>query len=77
MDWWPTFVKVAGGDSPSRVWKNNKGKNTIFDSLVNLDYLLGQGPSKRDHFYYVNDLIATQEGINFEIKAEGFTISIP
>lgn len=56
MDWWPTFVKLAGGAPPPHIWKDNKGKAIVFDGIDNSDYVLGQGPSKRDHFFYINDL---------------------
>jgi arylsulfatase A-like enzyme len=56
LDWWPTFVKLAGGTPPPHIWKDNKGKAIVFDGIDNSDYILGQGPSKRDHFFYVNDL---------------------
>ncbi len=56
MDWWPTFVKLAGGEPPSRIWKDNNGKGIIFDGIDNSDYLLGKSKSKRDHFIYINDL---------------------
>jgi len=56
MDWWPTFVKIAGGTPPPHIWKDNKGKAIVFDGIENRDYLLGTGPSKRDHFFYINDL---------------------
>lgn len=56
MDWWPTFVKLAGGAPPPHIWKDNKGKGIVFDGIDNSDYILGYGPSKRDHFFYINDL---------------------
>jgi arylsulfatase A-like enzyme len=56
LDWWPTFVKLAGGTPPPHIWKDNKGRDIVFDGIENSDYLLGQGPSKRDHFFYINDL---------------------
>ena len=57
MDWWPTFVKLAGGTPPPHIWKDNDGKAIVFDGIDNSDYLLGRGPSKRDHFFYINDLL--------------------
>jgi len=56
MDWWPTFVKLAGGAPPTRIWKDNDGKDIVFDGLENSDFILGKGPSKREHFIYINDL---------------------
>lgn len=56
MDWWPTFVKIAGGNPPTRIWKDNNGKGIIFDGLDNSDHILGKGASKRDHFVFINDL---------------------
>jgi arylsulfatase A-like enzyme len=56
LDWWPTFVKLAGGTPPPHLWKDNKGKDIVFDGIENCDYILGKGPSKRDHFFYINDL---------------------
>jgi len=56
MDWWPTFVKLAGGAPPTRIWKDNKGDGIVFDGLDNSDYLLGKGPSNRNSFVYINDL---------------------
>ena len=56
MDWWPTFVKLAGGTPPPHIWKDNKGKAIVFDGIENSDYILGKGPSKRDHFFYTNGL---------------------
>ncbi len=56
MDWWPTIVKLAGGSPPTRIFKDNNGKDIIFDGVENTDYLFGKGPSNRDHFFYVTDL---------------------
>jgi arylsulfatase len=56
MDWWPTFVKLAGGTPPTRIWKDNNGKDIVFDGVENADYILGKGPSTRDNFFYVTDL---------------------
>jgi arylsulfatase len=56
MDWWPTFVKLAGGTPPTHIWQDNSGKGIVFDGIENSDYVLGNGPSKRDHFFYINDL---------------------
>lgn len=56
MDWWPTFVKLAGGTPPTHIWKNNEGKNIVFDGLDNSDFILGKGASKRNSFIYINDL---------------------
>jgi arylsulfatase len=56
MDWWPTFVKLAGGTAPTRIWKDNNGKDIVFDGVENADYILGKGPSTRDNFFYVTDL---------------------
>ena len=36
--------------------RTTKGKDIVFDGIENSDYLLGKGPSKRDHFFYINDL---------------------
>lgn len=55
MDWWPTFVKLAGGTPPPYKWKDNAGKPIIFDGIDNSDLLLGKGPGKRDFFAYFND----------------------
>lgn len=56
LDWWPTFVKLAGGTPPERIWQDNNGKPIVFDGIDNSDYILGKGASKRDHFIYINDL---------------------
>lgn len=56
MDWWPTFVKLAGGEPPARIFKDNNGKDIVFDGIENVDLVLGKGPSKRDHFFYITDL---------------------
>ncbi len=56
MDWWPTFVKLAGGTPPSHIWKDNNGKPIVFDGIDNSDYILSKGPSRRNHFFYINDL---------------------
>lgn len=56
MDWWPTFVKIAGGTPPTRIWKDNDGKGIVFDGIDNSDYIFGKGPSKRNHFIFINDL---------------------
>lgn len=56
MDWWPTFVKLAGGTPPTQIWKDNDGKDIVFDGIDNSDYLLGKGPSKRNSFVFINDL---------------------
>jgi arylsulfatase A-like enzyme len=56
MDWWPTFVKLAGGTPPNRIFKDNNGKDIVFDGVENSDFILGKGPSNRDHFFYVTDL---------------------
>lgn len=55
MDWWPTFVKLAGGQAPPREWKDNEGKPIIFDGLEQTDLLLGSGPGKREDFVFYND----------------------
>lgn len=56
MDWWPTFVKLAGGTPPTRIWKDNTGKDIVFDGLDNSEFILGKGDSKRNSFIYINDL---------------------
>jgi arylsulfatase len=56
MDWWPTFVKLAGGTPPTRIFKDNNGKDIVFDGVENSDFILSKGPSNRDHFFYVTDL---------------------
>lgn len=56
IDWWPTFVKLAGGTPPTRIWKDNNGKDIVFDGIDNSDYILNKGDSKRDSFIYINDL---------------------
>lgn len=56
MDWWPTLVKIAGGTPPAHLWRDNNGKGIVFDGIDNSEYILGKGPSKRDHFIYINDL---------------------
>jgi arylsulfatase A-like enzyme len=56
MDWWPTFVKLAGGTPPTRIFKDNNGKDIVFDGVENTEFILGKGPSNRDHFFYVTDL---------------------
>jgi arylsulfatase len=56
MDWWPTFVKLAGGTPPTHIWKDNRGKDIVFDGIDNSEYILGRGDSKRNHFFYINDL---------------------
>lgn len=56
LDWWPTFVKLAGGTPPTHIWKDNNGKDIVFDGLDNSDYILGKGPSARNSFIYINDL---------------------
>lgn len=56
MDWWPTFIKLAGGTPPTRIWKDNNGNDIVFDGIENSDFILGKGPSKRKTFVYINDL---------------------
>ncbi len=56
MDWWPTFVKIANGTPPPRIWKDNSGNPIVFDGIDNSDYILGNSPSKRRSFIYINDL---------------------
>lgn len=56
MDWWPTFVKLAGGTPPGHIFQDNNGKDIVFDGIENSDYILGKGQSKRDTFIYINDL---------------------
>ncbi len=56
MDWWPTLVKLAGGTPPTHIWKDNNGKDIVFDGIDNSDYILGKSASKRDHFIFINDL---------------------
>ncbi|WP_162946594.1 arylsulfatase [Chitinophaga barathri] len=55
MDWWPTFAGILGVQPPPHEWKDNKGKPIIFDGIDNSDYVLGKGPSKRDHFFFYYD----------------------
>ncbi len=55
MDWWPTFATLAGAEPPPHIWEDNEGKPIVFDGIDNSDYLLGNGPSKRDTFYYYYD----------------------
>lgn len=57
LDWWPTFVKLAGGTAPERIFKDNNGKEIVFDGIENSDFLLGKGKSKRNHYFYINDLV--------------------
>jgi len=56
MDWWPTFVKLAKGNPPPHIWKDNNGDAIVFDGIDNSDYILGKSISKRKHFFYINDL---------------------
>lgn len=56
MDWWPTFVKLVGGVPPNHIWKDNNGKDIVFDGIENGDYILGKGHSNRNSFIYINDL---------------------
>lgn len=55
MDWWPTFVAIAGGTPPPYKWKDNTGKPIIFDGIDNSELVLGKGSGKRDFFAYFND----------------------
>ena len=55
MDWWPTFARFAGVEPPPHIWTDNKGKPIVFDGIDNSDYLLGNGPSKRDDMFYFYD----------------------
>lgn len=55
MDWWPTFAHLAGLEPPPHEWQDNAGKPIIFDGIDQTDYLLGQGPGKRDDFIFYND----------------------
>ena len=55
MDWWPTFAGLIGAEAPPHIWKDNDGKPIVFDGVDNSQYLLGQGPSKRDQFFYYTD----------------------
>ncbi|MEI8125067.1 MAG: arylsulfatase [Parachlamydiaceae bacterium] len=56
MDWWPTFVQLAGGTPPTHIWKDNNGKDIVFDGIENADFILGKGPSKRNSYVFINDL---------------------
>lgn len=57
MDWWPTFVKLAGGTPPTRITKDNSGNDIVFDGIENSDYILGKSEkSNRNSFIYINDL---------------------
>ncbi len=56
LDWWPTIIKIVGGEPPPRIWRDRNGKGIIFDGIDNSDYLLGRGASNRDHFIYTRDL---------------------
>ena len=38
----------------TRIFKDNNGKDIVFDGIENSDFILGKGPSNRDHFFYVN-----------------------
>ncbi len=56
MDWWPTFVRIAGGAPPPREWKDDGGKPIIFDGLDQSDMILSSGgPGKREEFVFYND----------------------
>ncbi|MBX7075252.1 MAG: arylsulfatase [Pirellulales bacterium] len=54
LDWWPTFVTLAGGTPPPHQWKDNDGKPIIFDGIDLSDSLLGKGPGRREMFAYFN-----------------------
>jgi arylsulfatase A-like enzyme len=55
MDWWPTFAGLIGVEPPPHIWEDNDGKPIVFDGLDCSKYLLGQGPSARDTFFYYYD----------------------
>ena len=50
------LCELAGGTPPTRIFKDNNGKDIVFDGVENSDFILGKGPSNRDHFFYVTDL---------------------
>jgi arylsulfatase A-like enzyme len=55
MDWWPTFAGLIGAEAPPHIWEDNDGKPIVFDGIDNSDYLLGNGPSARNTFFYYYD----------------------
>lgn len=55
MDWWPTFAGLIGVEPPPHIWEDNDGKPIVFDGIDNSDYLLGNGPSARNTFFYYFD----------------------
>jgi arylsulfatase len=55
MDWWPTFAGIMGLEPPPHIWQDNNGNPIVFDGVDNSAYLLGQGPSQRENFFYYFD----------------------
>lgn len=54
MDWWPTFVRLAGGTPPAHEWKDHNGNPIISDGIDLSDSLLSKGPGRREMFAYFN-----------------------
>ncbi|MCC7024760.1 MAG: arylsulfatase [Thermomicrobiales bacterium] len=55
MDWWPTFAGLIGVEPPPHIWQDNNGEPIVFDGIDNSAYLLGEGPSARDSFFFYYD----------------------
>jgi arylsulfatase A-like enzyme len=55
MDWWPTFAGLIGVEAPPHIWQDNNGNPIVFDGIDNSAYLLGNGPSARDTFFFYYD----------------------
>ena len=49
------FRRLAGLEPPPHEWKDNNGNSIIFDGIDLSDSLLGNGPGKREDFFYFND----------------------
>ena len=55
MDWWPTFAGIIGAEAPPHIWEDNSGNPIVFDGIDNSAYVLGEGASARDTFFFYYD----------------------
>ena len=58
---------LAGLKPPPHIWKDNNGKPIVFDGIDNSDYLLGKGPSKRDHVLLLRPVVRRGAGQEVQV----------
>ena len=52
LDFMATFASLAGVELPT---KDREGEPTVFDSCDQIALLRGEGPSTRDHWFYMTE----------------------